>query len=59
MKGAICDQKVRDRCSAVRSIANSRTSGTVMAYNNGTFVTTVAAGTGKNILVSITALSCA
>ncbi len=42
----------------VRSIANSRTSGTVTAYNNGTYVTTVAAGTGKNILVSITSLSC-
>lgn len=43
----------------VRSIANSRSSGTVRAYNGGTVVLTVAPGTGKNTLATITSLSCA
>lgn len=43
----------------VRSIANSRTSGTVTAYNGSSPVLTVAAGTGKNTLATVTSLSCA
>ncbi|MFT4051190.1 MAG: peptidase inhibitor family I36 protein [Microbacterium sp.] len=44
--------------SAVRSIANSRSSGTVSAYNGSTKVLTVAAGNGKNTTATITTLSC-
>lgn len=43
----------------VRSIANSRTSGTVTAYNGSSPVLTVPPGQGKNTLATITSLSCA
>lgn len=44
--------------SPVRSIANSRTSGTVRAYNSGSLVLTVPANTGVNTIATITTLSC-
>lgn len=44
---------------SVKSIANSRTSGTVRAYNGATLVTTVAPNTGKTPINStVTTLSC-
>ena len=44
--------------SAVRSIANSRSSGTVSAYNGSSLVLSVSAGSGKNTTATITSLSC-
>jgi hypothetical protein len=44
--------------SAVRSIANSRASGTVRAYKGSTLLATVAAGTGKDVSAGSTKLTC-
>lgn len=44
--------------SPVRSIANSRSSGNVKAYNGSSLVLTVNAGTGKNTTSTITKLAC-
>ncbi len=43
---------------SVRSIANSRSSGTVKAYNGSSLVLSVSAGTGKNTTATITKLAC-
>lgn len=43
---------------AVRSIANSRSSGTVKAYNGSSLVLSVSAGTGTNTNATITKLGC-
>ena len=43
---------------AVRSIANSRATGTVRAYNGSTVVASVAAGTGENLAGKTTWLTC-
>lgn len=43
---------------SVRSIANSRSSGSVLAYKGSTLLATVAAGTGKNVSKGTSKLSC-
>jgi hypothetical protein len=52
------DQSVSPLGSAVKSIANSRSSQTVKAYNGSTLVTTVSANTGKNVSSTVTKVSC-
>lgn len=42
----------------VRSIANSRTSGTVRAYNGSTLLATITPGTGKSFAGTTTKLTC-
>lgn len=44
--------------ASVRSIANSRSSGTVTAYNGGSAVLSVGAGSGANTSATITSLGC-
>lgn len=43
---------------AVRSIANSRTSGTVRAYAGSTLLASASAGSGKNVTGTTTKISC-
>lgn len=43
---------------SVRSIANSRATGTVRAYNGSTLVLTVAPNAGANTIATVTTVSC-
>lgn len=44
--------------AAVRSVANSRTSGSVRAHAGSKVLATIAAGTGKNVSAGTTNLTC-
>ena len=53
-----CTNRSTSQLPQVRSIANSRSSGTVRAYNGNRQITSVAPRSGKNVSGTITRLTC-